>query len=90
VLDATSPSAFTGSIFARDRHMIDRLSDALADTASNVYINDKCMGAVVGHQPFGGARSSDTNDKAGSFLNLIRWTSPWTIKECFSPPRTFG
>jgi 1-pyrroline-5-carboxylate dehydrogenase len=89
VLDTTSPYALTGSIFARDRGVINQLTEALANTAGNFYINDKCTGAVVGHQPFGGARASGTNDKAGSFLNLIRWTSPRTIKECFAPPREF-
>jgi 1-pyrroline-5-carboxylate dehydrogenase len=86
-LDETSPYALTGSIFARDRQVINQLTQVLADTAGNFYINDKCTGAMVGHQPFGGARASGTNDKAGSFLNLIRWTSPRTIKECFAPPR---
>jgi 1-pyrroline-5-carboxylate dehydrogenase len=85
-LSATSPYALTGAIFARDRYVINHLSDVLANTAGNFYINDKCTGAMVGHQPFGGARASGTNDKAGSFLNLIRWTSPRTIKECFAPP----
>ena len=89
-LDRTSPYALTGSIFARDRHVINHLTEALANTAGNFYINDKCTGAVVGHQPFGGARASGTNDKAGSFLNLIRWTSPRTIKECFAPPAGLG
>jgi 1-pyrroline-5-carboxylate dehydrogenase len=87
VLDETSPYALTGAIFARDRHVINQLTEVLAHTAGNFYINDKCTGAVVGHQPFGGARASGTNDKAGSFLNLIRWTSPRTIKESFTPPR---
>jgi len=87
LLDATSPYALTGAIFARDRYVINQLTDTLANTAGNFYINDKCTGAVVGHQPFGGARASGTNDKAGSFLNLIRWTSPRTIKESFTPPR---
>ena len=87
ILDETSPYALTGSIFARNRYVVERLTDQLANTAGNFYINDKCTGAVVGHQPFGGARASGTNDKAGSFLNLIRWTSPRTIKECFAPPR---
>ena len=86
-LDNTSPYALTGAIFARDRYVINQLTDALADTAGNFYINDKCSGAVVGQQPFGGARASGTNDKAGSFLNLIRWTSPRTIKETFAPAR---
>ncbi len=87
VLDETSPYALTGAIFARDRYVINQLTEALANTAGNFYINDKPTGAVVGHQPFGGARASGTNDKAGSFLNLIRWTSPRTIKESFTPPR---
>jgi 1-pyrroline-5-carboxylate dehydrogenase len=87
LLDETSPYALTGSIFARDRYVIDHLTVALANAAGNFYINDKCTGAVVGHQPFGGSRMSGTNDKAGSLMNLIRWTSPRTIKECFAPPR---
>jgi 1-pyrroline-5-carboxylate dehydrogenase len=86
-LDQTSPYALTGAIFARDRYVINQLTDALADSAGNFYINDKCSGAVVGQQPFGGARASGTNDKAGSFLNLIRWTSPRTIKETFVLPK---
>jgi len=90
LLDETSPYALTGAIFARNRYVVDRLTDALANTAGNFYINDKCTGAMVGHQPFGGARASGTNDKAGSFLNLIRWTSPRTIKECFAPHREFA
>jgi 1-pyrroline-5-carboxylate dehydrogenase len=89
ILDGTSPYALTGAIFARNRYVVDRLTEALANTAGNFYINDKCTGAMVGHQPFGGARASGTNDKAGSFLNLIRWTSPRTLKECFAPPRDF-
>ena len=87
LLDETSPYALTGAIFARDRLVINHLTEVLAHTAGNFYINDKCTGAVVGHQPFGGSRASGTNDKAGSFLNLIRWTSPRTIKESFTPPR---
>ena len=90
VLKTTSPYALTGSIFARDRQIINYLTESLADTAGNFYINDKCTGAMVGHQPFGGARSSGTNDKAGSFLNLVRWTSPRTIKECFAPRRVIN
>jgi 1-pyrroline-5-carboxylate dehydrogenase len=89
LLDGTSPYALTGSIFAKDRTVIDHLTEVLANTAGNFYINDKCTGAMVGHQPFGGARASGTNDKAGSFLNLLRWTSPRTIKECFAPHRDF-
>ena len=86
ILDETSPYALTGAIFAKDRYVINHLTEVLANTAGNFYINDKPTGAVVGHQPFGGARASGTNDKAGSFLNLIRWTSPRTIKESFTPP----
>jgi 1-pyrroline-5-carboxylate dehydrogenase len=88
-VDQTSPYALTGAIFAQDRLVINKLTHALANSAGNFYINDKCTGAMVGHQPFGGARASGTNDKAGSFLNLIRWTSPRTIKECFNPPVRF-
>jgi len=89
LLDETSPYALTGSIFARDRQVIDHLTTVLANTAGNFYINDKCTGAMVGHQPFGGARASGTNDKAGSLLNLIRWTSARCIKENFAPDRSF-
>jgi 1-pyrroline-5-carboxylate dehydrogenase len=88
ILGETSPYALTGAIFARDRQVIEHLTGVLADTAGNFYINDKCTGATVGHQPFGGARASGTNDKAGSALNLIRWTSPRTIKESFAPDRS--
>jgi len=86
LVDGTSPYALTGSIFARDRRRITRALDALGEAAGNLYINDKPTGAVVGRQPFGGARASGTNDKAGSFLNLMRWTSACAIKESFSPP----
>lgn len=85
----TSPYALTGAIFAQDRMAVSQLTAALSDTAGNFYINDKPTGAVVGQQPFGGARASGTNDKAGSYLNLIRWTSPRTIKETFVPPTDF-
>ncbi|WP_433375084.1 L-glutamate gamma-semialdehyde dehydrogenase [Actinoplanes sp. CA-142083] len=84
--DAVSEYALTGSIFATDRAVIDRAQEALRFTAGNFYINDKPTGAVVGQQPFGGARGSGTNDKAGSALNLVRWVSPRTIKETFEPP----
>ncbi|RZU52212.1 delta-1-pyrroline-5-carboxylate dehydrogenase [Krasilnikovia cinnamomea] len=84
--DAASPYALTGSVFATDRAAIDRIGAALRFTAGNFYINDKPTGAVVGQQPFGGARGSGTNDKAGSILNLLRWVSPRTIKETFEPP----
>ncbi len=85
--DRTSPYGLTGAVFARDRGAIRVASDMLVNAAGNFYINDKPTGAVVGLQPFGGARASGTNDKAGSFLNLIRWTSPRTIKETYSPPK---
>jgi 1-pyrroline-5-carboxylate dehydrogenase len=81
-----APYALTGSIFATDRDAIDRASAALRFSAGNFYVNDKPTGAVVGQQPFGGARASGTNDKAGSVLNLLRWVSPRTIKETFVPP----
>jgi 1-pyrroline-5-carboxylate dehydrogenase len=84
--DAASPYALTGSIFATDRAVIDAVGESLRFTAGNFYINDKPTGAVVGQQPFGGARGSGTNDKAGSVLNLHRWVSPRTIKETFEPP----
>jgi 1-pyrroline-5-carboxylate dehydrogenase len=78
--------ALTGSIFAQDRRAIVEASEAMRYAAGNFYINDKPTGAVVGQQPFGGARASGTNDKAGSAHNLLRWTSPRTIKETFAPP----
>jgi 1-pyrroline-5-carboxylate dehydrogenase len=84
--DRTSPYGLTGAIFARDRQAIRMASETLVNAAGNFYINDKPTGAVVGLQPFGGARASGTNDKAGSFLNLIRWVSPRTIKETYVPP----
>ncbi|MFH0899202.1 MAG: L-glutamate gamma-semialdehyde dehydrogenase [Pseudomonadota bacterium] len=86
VCDATSPYALTGAIFANDRMAINRATDLLRHAAGNFYINDKPTGAVVGQQPFGGARASGTNDKAGSMLNLIRWVSARSIKETFTPP----
>jgi 1-pyrroline-5-carboxylate dehydrogenase len=86
LIDESSPYALTGSIFATDRGIIAQLTDALTDAAGNFYINDKPTGAVVGQQPFGGGRASGTNDKAGSYLNLLRWVSPRTIKETFNPP----
>jgi 1-pyrroline-5-carboxylate dehydrogenase len=82
----TSPYGLTGAIFARDRKAIRTASETLVNSAGNFYINDKPTGAVVGLQPFGGARASGTNDKAGSFLNLIRWVSPRVIKETYVPP----
>ena len=89
ICDAGSPYALTGAVFAQDREAIVKIADALTHTAGNFYINDKPTGAVVGQQPFGGGRASGTNDKAGSYLNLIRWVSPRTIKETFVPPTNF-
>jgi 1-pyrroline-5-carboxylate dehydrogenase len=89
LVDATSPYALTGAVFARDRGAVRQASDALRHAAGNFYINDKPTGAVVGQQPFGGARASGTNDKAGSKLNLVRWVSARAIKETFVPPRDF-
>ena len=89
LVDQTSPYALTGAVFARERTAIVEAERALEHAAGNFYINDKPTGAVVGQQPFGGARASGTNDKAGSYLNLIRWVSPRTIKETFEPPRDF-
>ena len=85
LVDATSPYALTGSIFSQDRYAIELATKILVNSAGNFYINDKPTGAVVGQQPFGGARGSGTNDKAGSMLNLLRWVSPRTIKETFVP-----
>ncbi len=89
VLDNTSPYALTGAIFARDRNAIEFMTKALVNSAGNFYINDKPTGAVVGQQPFGGARASGTNDKAGSVLNLYRWLSPRTIKETYVSPENY-
>jgi 1-pyrroline-5-carboxylate dehydrogenase len=86
IVDATSPYALTGAVFAQDRRAIVHAMSALRHAAGNFYINDKPTGAVVGQQPFGGARASGTNDKAGSKLNLTRWTSARTVKENFNPP----
>jgi len=85
IIDNTSPYALTGAIFAQDRYIIELATKRLSNSAGNFYINDKPTGAVVGQQPFGGARASGTNDKAGSALNLMRWVSPRTIKETFVP-----
>ncbi|CAI8383463.1 MAG: 1-pyrroline-5-carboxylate dehydrogenase 1 [Euryarchaeota archaeon UBA443] len=90
ICDSTSEYALTGSIFATNREDIEVAKDALRFSAGNFYINDKPTGAVVGQQPFGGARGSGTNDKAGSPLNLLRWVSPRSIKETFTPPRNWG
>ena len=86
LIDETSPYALTGSIFGKDRAMIRLALDRLSQAAGNVYINDKPTGAVVGQQPFGGGRLSGTNDKAGGYFNLLRWTSPQAVKENFLPP----
>jgi 1-pyrroline-5-carboxylate dehydrogenase len=88
-IDSTSPYALTGAVFSRDRAAIHEAADALRNAAGNFYINDKPTGAVVGQQPFGGARASGTNDKAGSKLNLTRWISARKVKETFSPPREY-
>ncbi|HFE65208.1 MAG TPA: aldehyde dehydrogenase family protein, partial [Caldithrix sp.] len=85
----TSPYALTGAIFAKDRYAINLANDILQNAAGNYYINDKPTGAVVGQQPFGGGRASGTNDKAGSFLNMMRWVTPRTIKETFVPPTDY-
>ncbi|MCB9594723.1 MAG: L-glutamate gamma-semialdehyde dehydrogenase [Sandaracinaceae bacterium] len=87
--DATSPYALTGAIFANDREAVREAEDALRDAAGNFYVNDKPTGAVVGQQPFGGARQSGTNDKAGMHLNLLRWVSPRSIKENLAPPHDY-
>ncbi len=89
LIDKGSPYGLTGAVFARDRAAIDRAEDTLRYTAGNFYVNDKPTGAVVGQQPFGGARASGTNDKAGSMWNLIRWVSPRSVKETFVPPTDY-
>ncbi|MBK7389369.1 MAG: L-glutamate gamma-semialdehyde dehydrogenase [Bacteroidetes bacterium] len=89
IVDKTGIYALTGSIIAQDRYVIDHAMKKLVNAAGNFYINDKCTGAVVGQQPFGGARGSGTNDKAGSMINLLRWVSPRTIKETFVPPTDY-
>ncbi len=89
LVDATSPYALTGAIIATDRNAVELATNKLRNAAGNFYINDKPTGAVVGQQPFGGARSSGTNDKAGSALNLYRWLSARTIKETFNPPTDY-
>jgi 1-pyrroline-5-carboxylate dehydrogenase len=89
VVDSTSPYALTGAVFAQDRRAIVEATSVLRHAAGNFYVNDKPTGAVVGMQPFGGARASGTNDKAGSKLNLIRWVSARTIKENFAPPKDY-
>ena len=89
IVDTTSPYALTGAVFANDRHAVRQAMLVLRNAAGNFYVNDKPTGAVVGQQPFGGARGSGTNDKAGSKLNLVRWVSARSIKETFSPPTDF-
>jgi len=89
LVDSSSPYALTGAVFGRDRTALREAGSRLRHAAGNYYINDKPTGAVVGQQPFGGARASGTNDKAGSILNLLRWVSPRTIKETFCPPTDY-
>jgi 1-pyrroline-5-carboxylate dehydrogenase len=89
LVDRTSPYALTGAVFAQDRNALREAHAKLRHAAGNFYVNDKCTGAVVGQQPFGGARASGTNDKAGSKLNLLRWVSARTIKETFVPPKDY-
>lgn len=89
LVDETSEYALTGAVIAQDRYAVEQATKALVNSAGNFYINDKCTGAVVGQQPFGGARGSGTNDKAGSMINLLRWVSPRTIKETFAPPTDY-
>jgi 1-pyrroline-5-carboxylate dehydrogenase len=89
LVDETAPYGLTGAIFSQDRAAIDEAEEALRYAAGNLYVNDKPTGAVVGQQPFGGARASGTNDKAGSLWNLIRWVSPRTIKETFVPAKDY-
>jgi 1-pyrroline-5-carboxylate dehydrogenase len=89
LVDETSPYALTGAVFSQDRYAVAEATEVLKNAAGNFYINDKPTGAVVGMQPFGGARASGTNDKAGSALNLLRWASPRTIKETFVTPEDY-
>jgi 1-pyrroline-5-carboxylate dehydrogenase len=88
-VDKTSIYALTGAVFSQDRYIIEYITKKLTNAAGNFYINDKPTGAVVGQQPFGGARGSGTNDKAGSMLNLLRWVNPRAIKETFVPPTDY-
>ena len=90
LVDNTSPYALTGAVISNDRQSIEKATYTLRNAAGNFYINDKPTGAVVGQQPFGGARASGTNDKAGSMLNLYRWLSARTVKETFNPPTHYG
>jgi 1-pyrroline-5-carboxylate dehydrogenase len=89
LVDATSEYALTGAVLAKDRLVIEEARLALENSAGNFYINDKPSGAVVGQQPFGGARASGTNDKAGSSQNLLRWVSPQLVKETLDPPTDY-
>jgi 1-pyrroline-5-carboxylate dehydrogenase len=89
LVDQTSPYALTGAVLARDRYAVELATKKLANSAGNFYINDKPTGAVVGQQPFGGARGSGTNDKAGAKANLMRWVSMRTIKETFVTPTDY-
>ena len=89
LVDSTSEYALTGAVIAQDRYAIAEATWALRNSAGNFYINDKPTGAVVGQQPFGGARGSGTNDKAGAKVNLLRWVSQRTIKETFNPPTDY-
>jgi 1-pyrroline-5-carboxylate dehydrogenase len=89
LVDQTSIYALTGAIFSQDRYALEQATVALENCAGNFYLNDKCTGAVVGQQPFGGARASGTNDKAGSKLNLLRWVSTRMIKETFVTPTDY-
>jgi 1-pyrroline-5-carboxylate dehydrogenase len=86
LVESTGPYALTGAVFATDRQAIVQAQQTLRFTAGNFYVNDKPTGSIVGRQPFGGSRASGTNDKAGSLINLLRWTSPRAIKETFDPP----
>ena len=92
LIDSTSPYALTGSVFSTDPVALHQASQALVNSAGNIYLNDKPTGAVIGQQPFGGMRGSGTNDKAGSWMNMLRWTSPRTVKETYMPANewTFG
>jgi 1-pyrroline-5-carboxylate dehydrogenase len=90
LVDQTGEYALTGAVFSRDRKALLEANRALRFAAGNYYINDKPTGAVVGQQPFGGARASGTNDKAGSKMNLLRWVSARTIKETFVSPTAYG
>lgn len=89
VVNTTSPYALTGALICQDRYVIEQTEKKLIHAAGNFYINDKCTGAVVGQQPFGGARASGTDDKAGHMINLLRWVAPRTIKELFVPPTDY-